>query len=52
VKSNSPPPIPQWPPIVDVLNVAVDDALHERKSVDAALRWAVEAAKGIRKGTA
>jgi multiple sugar transport system substrate-binding protein len=44
---NSPPPIPQWPQIVDVLNVAVDDALHERRGVGEALRWAAAEARGI-----
>ena len=37
---DSPPPIPEWPAITEILNVAVDDALHERKSVKDALRWA------------
>lgn len=44
---DSPPSIPQWPPVVDVLNVAVDDALHERKGVAEALRWAAQQAREI-----
>jgi len=37
---DSPPAISSWPTISEVLNVAVDDALHERKSVGEALAWA------------
>ncbi len=44
---NSPPAIPEWPAITEVLNVAVDDALHQRKSVEAALDWASEQARQI-----
>jgi multiple sugar transport system substrate-binding protein len=48
---DSPPPIPEWPAITEILNVAVDDALHERKSVAEALRWATsESRKIMRKG--
>ena len=44
---NSPPPIPEWPTITEVLNVAVDDALHQRKSVEDALMWASAEAQRI-----
>lgn len=37
---NNPPPIPEWPAITEILNVAVDDALHQRKNVEEALTWA------------
>jgi multiple sugar transport system substrate-binding protein len=44
---DSPPPIPEWPAITEILNVAVDDALHERKSVADALRWATSESRKI-----
>ncbi len=47
---NSPPPIPAWPAITEVLNVAVDDALHQRKNVEDALVWASAEARRIMEG--
>jgi len=44
---NNPPPIPEWPRIADVLNVAVDDTLYERKRVGDALRWVNEQTRRI-----
>lgn len=44
---DSPPPLPAWPAITEVLNVAVDDALHERKRADDALLWATAEARHI-----
>jgi len=47
---NSPPPIPAWPAITEVLNMAVDDALHQRKNVEDALVWASAEARRIMEG--
>ncbi|GCE07662.1 extracellular solute-binding protein [Dictyobacter aurantiacus] len=44
---DSPPPIPQWPAITEILNVAIDDALHQRKSVEEALTWASAQARQL-----
>ncbi len=44
---NSPPAIPEWPTITEILNVAVDDALHERKSVKVALEEASATARRL-----
>jgi len=41
---DSPPPIPTWPAITEILNVAIDDALHGRRGVPDALAWATREA--------